>query len=75
MARSPRASRLESRTARLKLPVRRKPHDFTTISPGIALGYRRNHAAGTWVVRVADGKGGNWTKRVGARRRFRGQRR
>ena len=64
MARSPRASRLESRTARLKLPVRRKPHDFTTISPGIALGYRRNHAAGTWVVRVADGKGGNWTKRV-----------
>ncbi len=65
MARRPRASRLETRTARLKLPVRPKPFDFTTISPGIALGYRRNHAAGTWVVRVADGKGGNWTKRVG----------
>jgi integrase len=65
MARRPRASRLENRTSRLKLPVRWKPYDFTTIAPGIALGYRRNQAAGVWVVRVADGKGGNWTKRVG----------
>ena len=65
MARRPRASRLESRTARLKLPIRLKPYDFTTISPGIALGYRRNRSAGVWVVRVANGKGGNWTKRVG----------
>jgi integrase len=65
MARRPRASRLETRTARLKLPVREKPYDFTTISPGIAVGYRKNRAAGTWVVRVADGKGSNWTKRVG----------
>jgi integrase len=65
MARRTRASRLETRTARLKLAIREKPYDFTPISPGIGLGYRRNHAAGTWVVRVADGKGGNWTKRVG----------
>jgi integrase len=65
MARRPRASRLENRSSRLKLPVRWKPYDFTTIAPGIALGYRRNQATGTWVVRVADGKGGNWTKRVG----------
>jgi integrase len=64
MARRPRASRLETRTTRLKLPVRRKPHDFTTISPGIGLGYRRCKQAGVWVVRVADGAGGNWTKRV-----------
>jgi hypothetical protein len=64
MARRPRASRLETRTARLKLKVRQKPYDFTTISPGIALGYRRNRAAGTWVLRAADGHGGNWTKRV-----------
>jgi integrase len=62
MARSPRASRLETRAARLKLPVRWKPYDFTSVSPGIALGYRRNKAAGTWVVRVANGKGGHWTK-------------
>jgi integrase len=65
MARRPRASRLENRSNRLKLPVRWKPYDFTTISPGIALGYRRNQGPGVWVVRVADGKGGNWTKRVG----------
>jgi integrase len=65
MARRPRASRLETRTARLKLRVRRKPHDFTSISPGIALGYRRCASAGRWVVKVADGHGGYWTKVVG----------
>jgi integrase len=62
MARRPRASRLETRTARLKLPVRLKPFDFTSISPGIGLGYRRNKGAGTWVVRCANGKGDYWTK-------------
>jgi integrase len=65
MARRPRAARLETRTARLKLPVRRKPFDFTSISPGIALGYRRCASAGRWVVKVADGSGGHWTKAVG----------
>jgi integrase len=65
MARRPRAAHLETRTARLKLPVRRKPHDFTSISPGIALGYRRCASAGRWVVKVADGHGGHWTKAVG----------
>src|SRR5215510_2385569 len=62
MARRPRSSQLENRTNRLKLPARKKPHAFTTIAPGIALAYRRNQGAGTWVVRVADGHGGNWTK-------------
>jgi len=62
MARRPRSSTLENRTSRLKLTARKKPHAFTTIAPGIALGYRRNQGAGTWVVRVADGHGGNWTK-------------
>jgi integrase len=62
MARRPRSAQLETRTARLKLARRKKPHTFATISPGIALGYRRNQGAGTWVVRVADGRGGNWTK-------------
>jgi integrase len=65
VARRPRSSQLETRTARLKLPIRGKPHDFTTIAPGVSLGYRRNrHGNGTWVVRTANGKGGNWTKRV-----------
>jgi integrase len=65
MARRPRSARLETRTARLKLAVRKKPHHFTSISPGIALGYRRCVGAGRWVVKVADGHGGNWTKVVG----------
>jgi hypothetical protein len=62
MARRPRSSTLETRTHRLKLAPRLKPYDFTTLAPGIALGYRRNNGAGTCVVRVSDGKGSNWTK-------------
>ena len=61
MARHTRATPLETRTARLKLPVQKKPH-YTALAPKIALGYRRNQSAGTWVVRVADGHGGHWTK-------------
>jgi integrase len=49
----------------LKLKVRKKPYDFTSISAGIQLGYRRCKGAGRWVVKVADGHGSYWTKRVG----------
>ena len=65
MARSIRAGRLETRTARLKLPIAKKPI-YRKIGPGMGLGYRRNQTAGTWVVRVADGKGGNWTRSLGS---------
>src|SRR5262249_37093496 len=58
----PRNARLESATARRKLAVRKKPY-CQTISPGIALGYRRNEGAGTWSVRVAD-SGAEWVKRI-----------
>jgi integrase len=58
----PRAAKLETPTARRRLAARKKPY-WTTISPGIALGYRRNAGAGTWSVRVADG-GGEWIKRI-----------
>jgi integrase len=61
MARSVRAPKLETRTSRLKLAVRKKPY-FVTISPRIALGYRRNAIAGSWSVRASDGHGGNWLK-------------
>jgi integrase len=64
MARSTRSSTLETRAARLRLPVARKPV-FVRIGHGIGLGYRRNKTAGTWVARVSDGKGGNWTKAIG----------
>src|SRR5262245_19657291 len=58
----PRAAKLETATARRKLAVRKKPY-WTPVSPGIHLGYRRNAAAGTWSVRVAD-SGVEWIKRV-----------
>jgi hypothetical protein len=61
MARSTRSTRLETRTARLKSPVRKKPY-FITVAPGVGLGYRRNKTAGSWVVRAANGRGGNWTQ-------------
>jgi hypothetical protein len=63
MARSVRNAGLETRTARLKLPVARKPV-FIRIGPGLSLGYRRNQVAGTWVLRLADGKGGATTKAI-----------
>ena len=63
MPRSTRAPKLETRSSRLKLPVEKKPV-FVRVAPGISLGYRRNTTAGAWVVRVANGKGGAWTKRL-----------
>jgi hypothetical protein len=56
-----RFAKLETRTARLKLAIRKKPY-FTTIAPGISLGYRRTQGAGSWSVRKSDGAGGNWLK-------------
>ena len=64
MARSTRAPKLETRTARLKLPVARKPI-WAKIGLGITVGYRRNQTAGTWSVRVADGKGAHWIRAIG----------
>src|SRR6516164_6532854 len=63
----PRAAKLETPTARRKLAVRKKPY-WTTISPGIHLGYRRNQGGGTWSVRVAD-SGAEWIARPAAARR------
>ena len=49
---------LESRTARLKLPKRRRPY-WVALARGLSLGYRRINTAGPWIVRSSDGKGGN----------------
>ena len=64
MARNIRSAQLETRTARLKLEIRKKPYTVR-VAPGVRLGYRRNAAAGTWSVISADGKGGNWVKKFG----------
>ena len=64
MPRRIRSPQLETRTARLKLPVRRKPYYTPTLAPGIKLGYRRNQGPGTWSVRAVGG-GADWVKRLG----------
>src|SRR6516165_4194949 len=63
MARRPRSSLLEHRTARLKLTARKKPYGFIQVSPGIGIGYRRCvRGSGRWIMEVADGHGGRWQK-------------
>jgi integrase len=62
MARKVRDGNLESRSARLKLAVRRKPYTGPSLARGITLLYRRNKTNGTWVVKASDGHGGYWTK-------------
>ena len=59
-----RSTQLETATARLRLPVAKKPV-YIRIAPSLNLGYRRNVTAGTWVARIADGKGGYSTKAIG----------
>jgi integrase len=59
----PRASGLETATARRRLEPRKKPY-YVTVSPGVALGYRRNAGPGTWSVR-RTGDGADWVKRIG----------
>ena len=63
MPRSIHNAALETRTARLKLPVASKPV-WTKVGDGLGLGYRRNKLAGTWVARIANGTGGHTTKNV-----------
>jgi integrase len=62
MARKLRHSSLESRSARLRLPIRLKPFTGPTLARGIQLLYRRNKSNGTWVVKASDGHGSYWTK-------------
>src|SRR6476469_1718360 len=64
MARKVRHSSLETRTARLKLAVRRKPYSGPSLARGVALMYRRNKTNGTWVLKASDGHGKYWTKAI-----------
>ena len=57
-----RSSNLESRTARLKLAVRKKPYKVR-IARGIKLLYRRNEGVGTWTIEASDGHGKSWTRK------------
>src|SRR5215472_6018023 len=62
MARKVRNSSLESRSARLKLKIRRKPYTGASLGRGVALLYRRNKTNGSWVVKASDGHSAYWTK-------------
>jgi integrase len=64
MARKVRHSSLETRTARLKLAVRRKPYSGPSLARGVALLYRRNRTNGSWVLKASDGHGAYWTKAI-----------
>jgi len=58
---------LQTATARAALKARGKPYFVATAVEGLAVGYRRLAGkAGTWTLRKADEKGGNWTEKLGA---------
>jgi site-specific recombinase XerD len=65
MVRRIRNEKLETRSARLKLPARKKPY-YVSLGQGLSVGYRRNKVAGTWVYRKADGRGGMHTLAIGS---------
>ena len=62
MARKVSFSALESRSARLRLKIRRRPYSGPSLARGIMLLYRRNKTNGTWVLKASDGHGAYWTK-------------
>lgn len=51
MARTVRNAKIDSRSGRSKLAVRREPY-WTVISAGCAIGYRRGSKGGTWIARL-----------------------
>jgi integrase len=62
MARKVSFSALESRSARLRLKIRRRPYSGPSLARGISLMYRRNKTNGTWVLKASDGHGAYWTR-------------
>ena len=62
MARRVSFAALESRSARLRLKVRRRPYNGPSLARGISLMYRRNKTNGTWVLKASNGHGAYWTK-------------
>ena len=53
MARTLRNPKIDSRTARLKLPPQGEPY-WMKITKGCYLGYRRNQQGGNWIARFRD---------------------
>jgi integrase len=55
---------LESRSARLKLAIRRRPYSGPKLARGILLMYRRNNSNGAWISKVSNSCGGYWTEAI-----------
>jgi integrase len=64
LARTVRDSNLETRTARLRLPIRSEPY-WRSLEKGFALGYRRRAAGGTWLARRHIPEGGYVEHKIG----------
>jgi integrase len=64
MARTVRDAKLESRTARLRLPIRPEPY-WRGLEKGFALGYRRRGKGGTWLARRRPTDGGYVERKIG----------
>ena len=62
MARKVRHAKLDTRSARSKLPVRRKPYNGPSLARGVVLLFRRNRTNGSWILKASDGHGKYWTK-------------
>src|SRR5437764_347718 len=56
MARTVRNPKIDTRSARVKLPARREPY-WTVLSAGCALGYRKGAKGGTWIARFRSDDG------------------
>ena len=65
MARAVRNRKLDTRSARTKLAVRREPY-WTVDSAGCALGYRRGANGGTWIAKFRDEGGRRHYEAIGA---------
>src|SRR5580700_4630039 len=50
MSRTLRDAKLDTRSARLRLPARREPY-WRSVSEGLAIGYRKGAKGGTWIAR------------------------
>ena len=64
MARTVRDAKLETRTARNSLAIKREPH-WKGISQGAHIGYRRGKRGGTWIARYLKAEGGYTFNSIG----------
>ena len=66
MGRTVRDANFETRSARLRLPIRTEPY-WRGLEKGFALGYRRRGKGGTWLARWRQADGGYAEHRISTR--------